>query len=236
MNNLKPIDIKILEEHNISLTEEVLNKINNGYPIQYLVGDTEFYGYPFLVNENVLIPRFETEQLVEKVLSKIDFKVNKVLDICSGSGVIGITLNKKLNCSTDLLEKSHSANEVAKKNIELNQVSDVNIIEADLFNYSIKDEYDLIISNPPYLTTTDPVDPNTRFEPEMALYSNDDNIKYYKYIIDQAIKLNNWHLIAFEIGETEKHAIIEYAKSKGLNHIYGEVDYNNKDRFIFITK
>ena len=236
MNNLKPIDIKTLEEHNISLTKEVLNKINNGYPIQYLVGDTEFYGYPFIVNENVLIPRFETEQLVEKVLSKINFPVNNILDICSGSGVIGITLNKKIGCNVNLLEVSSKANEVAKKNIELNQVNNVNIIETDLFNYNIEDNYDLIISNPPYLTTEDQVDPNTRFEPEIALYSNDDGIKYYKYIIDQIVKLNNWKLIAFEIGETQKEAIINYANQKGLTKVICETDYNDKDRFIFITK
>ena len=236
MNNLKPIDLKILEEHNIELNDEVLDKIKSGYPIQYLVGDTEFYGYPFFVNENVLIPRFETEQLIEKVLSKIDFKVNKALDICSGSGAIGITLTKKLNCATDLLELSSKANEVAKRNIKLNEVNNVSIIETDLFKYDIPDNYDLIISNPPYLTISDPVDPNTRFEPDMALYANDDNIQFYKYIIDQIVKLNKWQLVAFEIGETEKDAIIAYALSKGLTNIIGEVDYNNKDRFIFITR
>ena len=236
MNNLSNIDIKTLEEHNISITKDVINKINNGYPLQYIVGDVNFYGYNFKVNEDVLIPRFETEQLIEHVLNK-KIEINSVLDICSGSGVIGITMALKTNASVDMLEISSKAVEVCKHNIDLHHLNDkVRIINDDLFKYNIMDNYDLIISNPPYLTHQDNVSSNTRFEPDIALYSNDDNIKYYKYIIDQVSNFHNWKLIAFEIGETEGNDIINYAKDHGLTNIYCLKDYNNCDRFIFIEK
>ena len=236
MNNLSDLDINTLKEHNILITNELLTKLNDGYPLQYVVGDAIFYGYKYFVNENVLIPRFETEQLIEQVLNK-NLKINRVLDLCSGSGVIGLTLANLTNASVDMVEVSHEANEVCKRNIKLHHLEDkINLIEQDLFKYQIADCYDLIISNPPYLTHQDKVSPNTRFEPDMALYSDEDPIKYYKYIIDQVALLNNYKLVAFEIGEEEADDIILYAKSKNINNISVKKDYNDKDRFIFILK
>ena len=236
MNNLSNLDINTLKEHNIPITEELLTKLNDGYPLQFIVGDAIFYGYKYFVNENVLIPRFETEQLIEKIINK-NIKFNKVLDLCSGSGAIGLTIANLTNASVDMVELSHEANEVCMNNIKYHDLEEkVNLIETDLFKYNINDDYDLIISNPPYLTHQDNVSSNTRFEPDMALYSDDDPIKYYKYIIDQVTKLNNYKLVAFEIGEEEANDIILYANSKKINNIYVEKDYNDKDRFIFIEK
>ena len=236
MNNLSDIDKKTLEEHNIVITPYLISQINNGYPVQYIVGDVNFYGYQFKISEDVLIPRFETEQLIEQVLKKKD-NFNNVIDLCSGSGVIGITMALETNAKVDMVELSKDAIEIAKENIKLHQLEDkVNIINADIFNYKILDNYDLIISNPPYLTHDDAVSPNTRFEPEMALYSDVDPIRFYKRIIDEVLNLKKWQLVAFEIGENESNAIINYANLKGLHNVYCLKDYNECDRFIFIEK
>ena len=236
MNNLSDIDKKTLEEHNIVITPDLINKINNGYPVQYIVGDVNFYGYQFKVSEDVLIPRFETEQLIEQVLKKKN-NFNNVIDLCSGSGVIGITMALETNAKVDMVELSKDAIEIANENIKLHQLEDkVNIINADIFNYKIMDNYDLIISNPPYLTHDDAVSPNTRFEPEIALYSDVDPIRFYKRIIDEVLNLKKWQLVAFEIGENESNAIINYANLKGLHNVYCLKDYNECDRFIFIEK
>ena len=236
MNNLSDIDKKTLEEHNIVITPALINQINNGYPVQYIVGDVNFYGYQFKVSEDVLIPRFETEQLIEQVLKKKN-NFNNVIDLCCGSGVIGITMALETNAKVDMVELSKDAIEIAKENIKLHQLEDkVNIINADIFNYKILDNYDLIISNPPYLTHDDAVSPNTRFEPEMALYSDVDPIRFYKRIIDEVLNLKKWQLVAFEIGENESNAIINYANLKGLHNVYCLKDYNECDRFIFIEK
>ncbi len=236
MNNLSNIDIKTLNDHNIPITEEIIDQINNGYPIPYIVGDVNFYGYTFKVSEDVLIPRFETEQLIEHVLNK-NIKFNHVLDLCSGSGAIGITLALKTNALVDMVEISPKAVAIANENVLLHHLDNKVVINnTDLFTYEIADNYDLIISNPPYLTHQDNVSPNTRFEPDIALYSDDDSIKYYKYIIDQISNLHNWKLVAFEIGETEGNDIIKYANEHGLTNVYCLKDYNDCDRFIFIEK
>ena len=236
MNKLSDIDIKTLKEHNVSITKDLIDKINAGYPLQYIVGDVNFYGYPFKVSEDVLIPRFETEQLIEQVLKKrINF--NNVIDLCSGSGVIGITIALETNAKVDMVELSNDAIEIAKDNVKIHKIEDkINIINADIFNYEIEDKYDLIISNPPYLTHQDDISPNTRFEPEMALYSDVDPIRFYKRIIDQVANLKKWQLVAFEIGEEESQDIIHYANHKGLHNIYCIKDYNERDRFVFIEK
>lgn len=234
MNSLSKLDIDTLNEYHIPITEELINKVNDGYPIQYIVGNANFYGYLFKVNESVLIPRFETELLVEKIINKINFPINKAIDLCSGSGIIGITLSKKLNINVDMLELSKDAIEVLKDNVNNLQVINTNIIEEDIFKYNIPDEYELIVANPPYLTLNDDVNPNTRFEPSMALYSNGDGIKFYKRIINQLPSLKKWQLVAFEIGENQANDIINYAHSLNINNIHVEQDYTNRDRYIFI--
>lgn len=233
------------------LEEEVQVDIINEYkkrvealkekkPIQYVIGNVNFYGNKFLVNENVLIPRFETEELVENTLLYIDKifpdKNLKVIDLGTGSGCIGITLKLK-NPSFDvtLLDISKEALEVAKQNASsLN--AQVKLCQNDMLE-NLEEKYDIIISNPPYIKENEPIEEIVKNnEPHLALYAGIDGLDCYRKILKEAKhNVNNRFLLAFEIGETQKDAIIELAK---LNfpqaRIDAKKDMQNRDRMIFI--
>lgn len=221
--------------------KKVIKAIKDNKPIQYALGHTNFYGYNFIVNENVLIPRFETEELVENTIKYIDKYFNKkakIIDLGCGSGIIGITLKKEReNCDVTLLDISKEALEVAEKNKEaLN--SDVNIINGDMLD-NIDDTFDIIISNPPYLKEDDDIDPLVREnEPSLALFSKDDGLYYYKKILKQALNhVNDKYLIAFEIGNNQKEQIIDMIHEYLSNvDIICKKDLQGRDRMIFIFK
>ena len=138
---------KYLKEEEL---EEGIKKLNQGIPVQYIIGNVDFYGNVIEVNENVLIPRFETEGLVEKTIERLKNRKNlKIVDLGTGSGCIAITLAKKLNCEVDAVDISSKALEVAKKNAINNDVS-INFYLGDLLK-PLKNKYDCIISNPPYM-------------------------------------------------------------------------------------
>ena len=132
--------------------DEGIELLNKGIPVQYIVGNVDFYGYNFKVNENVLIPRFETEELVEKTIKYINKYLDKkvdILDLGTGSGCIAITLKKELDCNVDAVDISPKALEIAKLNAKNNNV-DITFYEGDMLN-PINKIYDVIISNPPYI-------------------------------------------------------------------------------------
>ena len=233
------------------LEEEVQVDIINEYkkrvealkekkPIQYVIGNVNFYGNKFLVNENVLIPRFETEELVENTLLYIDKifpdKNLKVIDLGTGSGCIGITLKLK-NPSFDvtLLDISKEALEVAKQNASsLN--AQVKLCQNDMLE-NLEEKYDIIISNPPYIKENEPIEEIVKNnEPHLALYAGIDGLDCYRKILKEAkYCVNNRFLLAFEIGETQKDAIIELAKlSFPHAKIDAKKDMQNRDRMIFI--
>ncbi len=217
--------------------EECLEKIENDYPVQYLIGNVSFYGYPIIVNEDVLIPRFETEYLVEKTIAYIHkLNINKptILDIGTGSGCIAITLAKELkDAKITALDISKKALAIAKKNIKLNKVL-IKIKKVDILNTPIKENYDVIISNPPYIALNEKVDPATKFEPQQALFANDNGLEYYKCIINN-LKNIDFKICAFEIGMTQKEALCNYINNTLSNvKIDCQKDYNNKDRYLFI--
>lgn len=233
------------------LEEEVQVDIINEYkkrvealkekkPIQYVIGNVNFYGNKFLVNENVLIPRFETEELVENTLLYIDKifpdKNLKVIDLGTGSGCIGITLKLK-NPSFDvtLLDISKEALEVAKQNASsLN--AQVKLCQNDMLE-NLEEKYDIIISNPPYIKENEPIEEIVKNnEPHLALYAGIDGLDCYRKILKEAKHhVNNRFLLAFEIGETQKDAIIELAKlSFPQARIDAKKDMQNRDRMIFI--
>ncbi len=219
------------------LLEEGIKKFNEGIPVQYIVGSTNFYGYNIKVNENVLIPRFETEELVENTIKYIkDFKNSvSILDLCTGSGCIAITLKKELNCNVDATDISNKALEVAKENALLNDAS-INFYQGDLFE-NINKKYDVIISNPPYIDIKEEVmDLVKNNEPHLALYALDNGLYFYKKILDECSNyLNNEFLIAFEIGHTQGDFIKNYALSKFSNiKVDVKKDLQGKDRFVFI--
>lgn len=213
-------------------------KLKNNYPIQYLIGYVNFYGNKIYVNDSVLIPRYETEYLVEKTIklckNKFDYKIN-VLDLCTGSGAIGISLKKEINCNVTMSDISKSALNVSKKNIIENNV-DVNIVESDLFK-NIKGKFDVIISNPPYINKKMKLMPTVfDYEPHLALFAEDEGLYYYKKIFEQIISyLNDKFILAFEIGYEQKDKLNKLAVKHFKNCLIRfEKDLNGKYRYLFI--
>ena len=218
--------------------EEGLEQLKQGIPVQYIVGNVNFYGNTINVNKNVLIPRFETELLVDKTIKYIknNFKHHvDILDIATGSGCIAITLKKEIDSTVDASDISESALKVAQKNA-LNNKVDINFINSDMLT-NITKKYDIIISNPPYLTKEDDImDIVKNNEPEIALYAKDNGLYYYDVILKNIKNnLKDKYLIAFEIGYTQGEAIKNLAL-KYLDNINVKIekDFSNKDRFVFI--
>ena len=214
------------------------SKLLKGYPIQYLIGYVNFYGYKIYVNENVLIPRYETEYLVEKTINyckKIFNKKVDILDIGTGSGAIAITLKKEIESDVNASDISDSALETAKKNAKNNNVN-INFIKSDIFE-NVNGKFDIIISNPPYIGENDEImDSVKKYEPHLALYAEDEGLCFYKEILKNAKKhLNNKFLIAFEIGYNQGKKIESIAKEYFENVIISiEKDLSGKDRYFFI--
>ena len=246
INDLSNFEYLIKYKYKISnnevLSKEKVNEIINDvilsrtYPIQYIVGNVDFYGYIYKVNKNVLIPRFETEELVENTIKLINNKFNKrvkILDLCTGSGCIGITLKKELNADVTLSDISKQALEVAKEN---SKDLDINIIESDILE-NITEKYDVIISNPPYISKNEDImDIVKNNEPNIALYADNNGLYFYEEILKNCKKnLNNEFLIAFEIGENQKEKILNIINNYFDNiEIICKKDIYNRDRMIFI--
>lgn len=234
MNNIGSADLKLLKELYPKNFDEQLKKIKNNYPIQYLIGYVDFYDTKILVNENVLIPRFETEILIDKAIKRLKEKnYQNLIDICTGSGCIAIALKKNLNLDVNACDISEKALEVANKNALENKVN-INYFKNDILNEELPNTYDCIISNPPYVSTEEYVSPETKYEPNIALYSK--GIEFYERILFLATKyLNKNGMIIFEIGATQALDIKKTALSYFPNSkITIEKDYNNFDRFMFI--
>lgn len=230
-------DLLLLKEKYPDSLEEQIKKVNNGYPVQYLIGEVEFLNTIIFVNENVLIPRFETEYLVDKILKKMAFYKNiplKVLDIGTGSGCISIALSKNTNWVCTGVDISESALEVAKKNNSQNNTT-VFFKKKDILNEKIEEEYDILVSNPPYIGKSETVDITVLFEPSIALYANDAGLEFYKKIMKEVKK--EPLLIAFEIGETQGAYLIDFARNLfPTSKITLEKDLCGKDRYLFIEK
>lgn len=220
--------------------DTALKELESGIPVQYIVGNTNFYGYDFRVNRNTLIPRFETELLVEKTYNYIKKYFNKdkvkILDIGTGSGCIAITLNKLLDDSDVTgVDISSEALEVAKEN-NISNNANVKFIESDLFS-NINERYDVIISNPPYISYDEEImNIVWNNEPHLALYAPDNGLYFYDKIIKDSSKyLNDKFIMAFEIGYKQGEDIVKIVNKyyKDTN-ISVEKDYSGRDRFVFI--
>lgn len=219
------------------LTMSLLEK---DYPVQYIIGYVDFYGLKINVNEFTLIPRYETEYLIEltlKEIKKLNLANPKILDLCTGSGAIGLTLKSLLPSSeVTLSDISKDALMVANKNKnELNL--DVNIIESDLFK-NIPGKFDVIISNPPYVMTNETLPKDVLYEPHLALYSGLKGIDHIEEIFKNIKShLNNKYLIALEINEKSETDIINLIKTyfeKNINYKFMK-DLAGKTRYLFIT-
>ena len=235
--NMNELDKQLLIDKYGSL-DVIKDKLDNNYPIQYLIGYVDFYGYKINVDERALIPRYETEGLLELVINKLKDKDNlNILDIGTGTGCIDIVLSKKLNNThISTIDISSDALELAKENYKLNDVNNVTIINNDIFKYHTDDKYDLIISNPPYVDINEEVSPETKYEPENAIFADNKGLIFYEYIIKESI---NWikdeYLIAFEIGYEQGEYLKEYASNYYPNaNIEIHKDLSGRDRYLLI--
>ena len=213
-------------------------RLLEGYPIQYLIGYVNFYGYKINVNENVLIPRYETEYLVEKTINyskKIFNKKVNILDLGTGSGAISIALGKELDSNVTAIDISGDALEVAKINAKENNL-DIKFIKSDMLS-EVTGKYDIVISNPPYIDIDEKIMESVKkYEPNIALFASEDGLCFYKKIISNINPfLNEKFIIAFEIGWWQGNLIkdiaTEYFKD---SKIIIEKDLTNRDRYIFI--
>ena len=235
MNDIELIKKYVAKE----LQEDALKKLKSGYPVQYIIGNVEFYGNIIEVNENVLIPRFETEYLVDKTLKYMNYlKINNpnILEIGTGSGCISIGLKKSITCNITAIDISKNALEIAQKNAFLNHVA-INFIECDLNKFNTIETYDLIISNPPYVPNNSVVDEKTKYEPQIAIFAEDDGLYFYKQILTRLKdNLKENYLIAFEIGDKEGKAIIKMVNEYlPKAYVILEKDYNGYERYLFIS-
>lgn len=222
------------------LYKSSLEALKENKPIQYVIGNVNFYGLKFIVNKNVLIPRFETEELVEQVVEytkDLNKDKIKILDLGCGSGAIGLTLKSILKDSeVTLTDISTDALEVAKLNAN-NLNLDVTFIESDWLSNVKLEKYDIIVSNPPYIRTDEEIEEIVKNnEPSLALYGGVDGLDCYRKILAN-IKpyLNNKFLIAFEIGESQKEEIYDIV-NKYLKdiEITCKKDLYGRNRMIFV--
>ena len=217
--------------------EAGLKELKEGKPVQYIVGNVDFYDVNLLVNENVLIPRFETETLVEKTINyaKELTEPLDILDIGTGSGAIAITLAKHLSCHVLATDISKEALEIAKINSKRNNVQ-IEFKQSDILK-NVQGKFDIIISNPPYMAKDEVIDDLVKDnEPHLALYAEEDGLYFYRNILENVKPfLKEKSLIAFEIGMTQSAAITKIAQNY-LPHakIITEKDLTGKDRYIFI--
>ena len=179
-------DINYLEKYlPENKLKEGIERLQNGEPVQYIVGNVNFYGNEIKVNKNVLIPRFETEELVEYTISYIKKmfkeKIN-IIDLGTGSGCIAVTLKKKINSNVSAIDISKEALEVARENAKKNKV-EIDFIQNDMLD-NISNKFDVIISNPPYISKNEEIQDIVRKnEPSLALYADNEGLYYYEKII-----------------------------------------------------
>lgn len=232
-------DWKLLKERYPDNIEEVLDKLEAHYPVQYLIGNVEFLNTIIHVDERVLIPRFETELLVEKTiqkLKKMKLENPNILELGTGSGCISIALKKNIDCKVSAVDISEDAIQVARENATLNKVS-IDFKVQDMLNINYEG-YDLIISNPPYVSETEPVGKETQYEPQNALFAKEKGLFFYQEIIKKISELSTKpKLIAFEIGMTQGNELLEFSK-KHLSTMTSSIekDLTGRDRYLFIER
>ncbi len=210
-----------------------------GEPIQYITGQTEFYGLPFRVNSNVLIPRPETEHLVEKVLSLAEsFPNPRIIDIGTGSGAIAIALAHKLPAASNTaIDLSAPALAVAQANAEQNSVTNrIRFLQGDLLAPVAHETFDIVVSNPPYVADTDRASLAVEVrdhEPELALFAGNDGLAVYRQLIPQAhAVLVESGFIALEIGCGQHSAVAALLAASGFTHIDFTCDLQGIQRVV----
>ncbi|MDR0864371.1 MAG: peptide chain release factor N(5)-glutamine methyltransferase [Candidatus Symbiothrix sp.] len=222
--------------------EQILDRLKTFEPIQYIIGDTEFFGLSILVNKATLIPRPETEELVELIINENMASGLKALDIGTGSGAIAVALAKYLHDSTvSAWDFSQGALDIAKQNAERNSVS-VEFSDIDvLASYPTNTNYDIIVSNPPYVLESEKqaMEQNVlAYEPHSALFVPDDNaLLFYERIADIALAvLNQGGKLYFEINQAKGQEMVSLLKGKGFVNVSLFQDLCKRDRMVRAVK
>lgn len=242
---LNKLDIFLNRKKELSKDEEIkINEIyeqyRKDYPIQYILGLWNFYGRDFFVEEGVLIPRFETEILIEKIL-ELKEKFSKILEIGVGTGIISLTLSMELNDSVIKgVDISEQAIDLANRNKEKFNIKNVEFLKSNLFNsIDVGEKFDLIVSNPPYINMEDmkKLHKKLDYEPQNALYGGEDGLYFYREIIEKSKEyLTEDGYLAFEIGYDQGKYLKSYLKEYGFKKINLYKDYNDFDRCIIARR
>lgn len=227
-----------IDKNNSQRVLNILEGLKKKIPIQYLLGKAAFYGLEFEVNPSVLIPRPETEELVEWIIGDIKRKKVNILDVCTGSGCIALALKKNLpQCNVSALDVSEGALDTAAHNAE-NLGLEIELLEEDALELEEglgKNTFDIIVSNPPYIKEIekDQVQDNVlKYEPHLALFvPGKDPLKFYKAIARFA-KTGNSVTLYFEIHEDRADELRALLEKMGYKHIEVRKDMNGKDRML----
>ncbi|WKX02493.1 peptide chain release factor N(5)-glutamine methyltransferase [Candidatus Mycoplasma mahonii] len=228
---MNKIDLLLQEKRRHSLKEEVSKKekalLNKGIPIQKIMGFIDFDNLKIMINKNVLIPRYETQEVLHKALEFIG-STHSVLDLCCGSGYIGLTIKQKTGARVVLSDISDDAIQQTKNNAKANGL-DVQVIKSNMFK-SITQKFDVIVSNPPYIPNGSIIDASViNNEPDIALFAGEDGNDFYKIIISESEQyLNPNGTIIFEISEHNQ----KYIKMHGFKVLN---DINKKPRIAYKT-
>lgn len=235
-------DKEISEENKNLIRQYIVRRGKYREPLQYIVKEWEFYGYPIKVDGRVLIPRQDTEILVEQCIFLMKEKENpKILDIGTGSGAISIALAKELPESEVLgLDVSDDALKMAVINRELNNVSNLKFLKSDVFQHVREKNYDLIVSNPPYIPVEEynELMPEVKeYEPRMALTDGGDGYYFYKKISEESVNyLKNGGYLAFEVGYNQGETVSQLMEKNGFQIIGRVADYGGIERVIIGRK
>lgn len=236
---------EILSRYNEQLTplkvtalNSIVNRRLQHYPLQYILGEWSFYGFDFFVGEGVLIPRADTETLIDTALDFLKDKKDAVaLDLCSGSGCVAVAISRNADIEVDAVEKYQAAYHYLEKNIKRNSAK-VNPILDDVFEFAPDKKYDIIVSNPPYVSSRgmDIIDTETSFEPDSALYGGEDGLLFYEHIASRYKKyIKTGGMMAFEVGFDQCDAVKNILKKNGFCEIDSRADYGGIQRVVFGT-
>ena len=238
VTGMSKCEFYLREKENVSAEcqiqyESLIRERMSRKPLEYITHETEFMGLSFYVNEHVLIPRQDTECLVEEALPLA--KGKDILDLCAGSGCIGVSLGSLASCnSVTLADLSQEALVVARQNAEKNHVP-VACIQGDLFEH-IEGSFDLIVSNPPYIPSADVEElmPEVRdYEPGMALDGREDGLYFYRRIVKESVRyLRTGGYLCFEIAYNQGKEVAFLMKDAGFSQVVIKKDLAGLDRIV----
>ncbi len=208
-----------------------------GEPLQYITGRADFYGRSFAVAEGVLIPRFDTEILIDTALPLLQ-EGDAVLDLCAGTGCIGLTLGAEKNLRITEVEKYDGAFALLEKNAATHLPS-ATLLKADLFTLTLKETFDAIVSNPPYIPTGDlqTLSPEVQREPVTALDGGEDGLIFYRTVLHRFTRnLKDGGYLFFECGISQAPALFALFSSAGYENVTAVKDYGRIDRVVYARK